>query len=424
MEEKVIDVFLTFTRDSEGLFDIAKRELEYINNTVVREKRIVFQPHDWKNCSIAGMGNLEDRIRKQFSIDNFCIFVGIFRFDFENMNPSMDKMFELEIEEEFYHAWQCKKENRTPEIMIYKSAEKMIPRDVALQGNLKKNDKFFEKFTMKGKYPVLYKEFESEADFAIEFRTSIFRCFMDYWEKELEKRSPRIGKELIEKGYRNIFINEDNEIRNKLKREEIGKTKELRLHAKSCHAFLARGIVFYEAIRKALENGMQFKAIMQNPWSLNSLYLSLNRDEFLNKRDYKLYQRHKLESDRIIEIFEKSHWYQDRFLLSIKGYEELHSKFGGRIELRVCDMDASNSIFLSDDCLFFEPYINTISAGRKSLSLFEVQADRGSELYKDSDSYFKIVWDSSCTYAAYNKNERFYKERLKGYLDGEKPSKY
>ena len=35
MEEKVIDVFLTFTRDSEGLFDIAKRELEYINNTVV-----------------------------------------------------------------------------------------------------------------------------------------------------------------------------------------------------------------------------------------------------------------------------------------------------------------------------------------------------------------------------------------------------
>lgn len=52
---------------------------------------------------------------------------------------------------------------------------------------------------------------------------------MDYWEKELEKRSPRIGKELIEKGYRNIFINEDNEIRNKLKREEIGKTKELRL---------------------------------------------------------------------------------------------------------------------------------------------------------------------------------------------------
>ena len=90
----------------------------------------------------------------------------------------------------------------------------------------------------------------------------------------------------------------------------------------------------------------------------------------------------------------------------------------------ILSLDASNSIFLSDDCLFFEPYINTISAGRKSLSLFEVQADRGSELYKDSDSYFKIVWDSSCTYAAYNKNERFYKERLKGYLDGEKPSKY
>ena len=87
-------------------------------------------------------------------------------------------------------------------------------------------------------------------------------------------------------------------------------------------------------------------------------------------------------------------------------------------------MDASNSIFLSDNCLFFEPYINTVSAGRKSLSLFEIQATRESELYKDSDAYFNIVWESSCSYNVYNKNLKFYKERLKEYLDGEKPSKH
>lgn len=427
MEEKVIDVFFAFTRESEDLVNIARKELEYINNAVGVKRKIVFRAHDWITCSVSGEGNPEGQIMKQFPAESFSIFVGIFRFNFgkptKNLIPGTDKMFESGMEEEFYYAWKCKKENGTPEIMIYKSAEKMVPRDVALQGELKKIDGLFREFQADGKYPVLYKEYENESAFTIDFRNSMFKYFLDYSDRELEKNVPKIGRGLSEKGYLNIFINDDNDVRNKLKREEIKKTTVLRLHAKSCHAFLARGIVFYEAIRNALARGMEFKIIMQNPWSLNSLYLSLNEEEFSSKSEYKLYQKHRLESDRVIEIFEKSHWYQDRFLLSIKGYRELHSEFRNKIELRVCDMDASNSIFLSDNCLFFEPYINTVSAGRKSLSLFEIQATRESELYKDSDAYFNIVWESSCSYNVYNKNLKFYKERLKGYLDGEKPSK-
>ena len=44
MEEKVIDVFFAFTRESEDLVNIARKELEYINNAVGVKRKIVF-PH-------------------------------------------------------------------------------------------------------------------------------------------------------------------------------------------------------------------------------------------------------------------------------------------------------------------------------------------------------------------------------------------
>ena len=136
MEEKVIDVFFAFTRESEDLVNIARKELEYINNAVGVKRKIVFRAHDWITCSVSGEGNPEGQIMKQFPAESFSIFVGIFRFNFgkptKNLIPGTDKMFESGMEEEFYYAWKCKKKNGTPEIMIYKSAEKMVPRDVIM----------------------------------------------------------------------------------------------------------------------------------------------------------------------------------------------------------------------------------------------------------------------------------------------------
>lgn len=239
---------------------------------------------------------------------------------------------------------------------------------------------------------------KNKEDFLKKFRNSMLQYANKVINERKEKGGPNIGSVLQERGYLNIFTNADNDKRNSIKKEEIKVTKNLRLHAKSCHAFLARGIVFNEVIKKALSRGMKFKIIMQNPWSLNSLYLSLNREEFESQEQYEDYIKHKMSSEEILKIFEKSHWYTERFSLCIKGYKELKQSFRTKIELRVSDRDASNSLFLSDKYLFFEPYLNTVRAGEKSLSLFEMQVSKSSELYKDSDDYFKSVWESSYSY--------------------------
>lgn len=64
MEEKVIDVFFAFTRESEDLVNIARKELEYINNAVGVKRKIVFRAHDWITCSVSGEGNPEGQIMK------------------------------------------------------------------------------------------------------------------------------------------------------------------------------------------------------------------------------------------------------------------------------------------------------------------------------------------------------------------------
>lgn len=427
MRDKVIDVFFASTNESEELVQVLKEELKQINIAIGIKRKIMFREQEWKMCAIPGAGNPEQKIREQFPASEMCIFVGVFRFQFGmptgNINPDTQKAFESGVEEEFFYAYKCKQEMGKPEIMIYKSSEEYVPRKLAVQGQMDKVDKFFKEFQADGKYPTLYKEYKTLEDLTIAFRQAIFRYYLDLIEKENQKNVPQIGKTLKENGYVDIFVNERNDERNQLKKEEIKKTEKLLLHAKSCHAFLARGIVFNEEIRKALDRGMRMRIIMQNPWSLNSLYLSLNEEEFKSKKQYKDYVNHKLDSEEIISIFEQSHWYNERFLLAIKGYEELRKQYSKNIQLKVCDEDASNSIFLSEDYIFFEPYLNTIRAGQKALSLFEIQADNTSELYKDSEKYFENMWKSSYSYCQFSKNQDLHKNRLKGFLDGERESK-
>lgn len=427
MRDKVIDVFFASTSESEELVEMLKKELKQINIAIGVKRKIIFREQDWKMCAIPGEGNPEQKIREQFPASEMCIFVGVFRFRFGiptgNINPDTKKAFESGMEEEFFYAYKCKQEIGKPEIMIYKSAEEYVPRKLAVQGQMDKVDKFFKEFQADGKYPTLYKEYKTPEELAIAFRQSIFRYYLDLIEKENQKNVPQIGNTLKENGYIDIFVNERNDERNRLKKKEIKTTKTLLLHAKSCHAFLARGIMFNEEIRKALERGMEMRIIMQNPWSLNSLYLSLNEEEFKSKKQYRDYINHKLDSDEIISIFEQSHWYNERFMLAIKGYKELKKQYSKNIQLKVCDEDASNSIFLSDKFIFFEPYLNTIRAGQKALSLFEIYADYTSELYKDSEKYFENIWKTSCSYSKFSENQELYKNRLKGFLDGEREAK-
>ena len=74
-------------------------------------------------------------------------------------------------------------------------------------------------------------------------------------------------------------------------------------------------------------------------------------------------------------------------------------------------------MLITDNYLLLEPYYNTIEAAKKSISVFEVQIDKNSDLYKDTNSYFDVLWNSGYTYRKFKQNEKKFEERLKEYLE-------
>lgn len=95
----------------------------------------------------------------------------------------------------------------------------------------------------------------------------------------------------------------------------------------------------------------------------------------------------------------------------------MRRKYGNQIQLRVSDRDLSNSILLTDNYLMIEPYYNTIEATKKDISVFEIQIDKNSDLYKNTSEYFNVLWNSGYTYNQFKQKEKLFEERLKEYLD-------
>lgn len=80
-------------------------------------------------------------------------------------------------------------------------------------------------------------------------------------------------------------------------------------------------------------------------------------------------------------------------------------------------MDLSNSILLSDNELFFEPYLNSISVGQKNIPLYELRASKNADLYKDAERDFEDMWKSGCRFVDFKKLETEYRKRICEYLD-------
>ena len=415
---KGINIFFASTSDAEELLEEAKKEIEIINN--IMHGTIHYNILDWKKCTVSSMGNPEEELLKQMPINESNYFVGVYRFKYGsptgNKNPDTGKPYRSGMEEEFFKAYSLWKKHQRPEIMIFKSEED-VPRKVALKYNeLVEYEKFFKNFEANGKHPGLYNTYNSKEEFAEKFRNNIMQRLI----KEVHEDIPEEYKNYIEKqkkGLVEIYFDGDSEKRNRIKQAEILSTSVLRLQANSGYSFIGKGTIHNPSIRIALERGMKFQIIMQNPWSLNAVYLALKSDDFQNKQQYNQYLRHKLSADDILKIYKESHWKNERFQFCMNGYEELRRKYGNQIQLRVSDRDLSNSILLTDNYLMIEPYYNTIEATKKDISVFEIQIDKNSDLYKNTSEYFNVLWNSGYTYNQFKQKEKLFEERLKEYLD-------
>lgn len=414
---RCINVFFASASDAGELLQIAKKEVDAINSVV--GGTVHYNILDWKKCTVSSMGNPEEEILKQMPIDESNYFVGVFRFKYGEptgtVNPDTGKPYKSGMEEEFFRAYRLWQQYKRPEIIIFRSEED-VPRAYALKSDLVELEKFFKDFEATGKHPGLYNTYKNKEEFAEKFRKNILQRLV----KELQSDVPEEYRNYIakkDKGFIEIYFDGESEKRNKVKQQEIFSTSVLKLQANSGYSFIGKGTIHNPSIRKALERGMQFQIIMQNPWSLNAIYLALKSSDFQNKQKYNQYLHHKLSASEIIEVYKKSHWKNERFQYCMNGYEELKKEFKDRIQLKVSDRDLSNSVLITDNYLLLEPYYNTIEAAKKSISVFEVQIDKNSDLYKDTNSYFDVLWNSGYTYRKFKQNEKKFEERLKEYLE-------
>ncbi len=215
--------------------------------------------------------------------------------------------------------------------------------------------------------------------------------------KNIESNSSSFPAALENIGCHNIYFDLSSDQRNSAKRNQIKKTKMLCLHAKTGYSFIAQNGTFYPDVRESLSKGMSFSAVIQNPWSLNALISALNDKAFDNKDDYQNYLNGKLSCQEILSIYKCSDWYE-RFKMCLKGFKKLKREYGDKVNLRLDDMDLSNSILLSEESLFLEHSVLFNTIGDNSLPLYEFEFTHSSKIYADCKKAFYSAWERSYEY--------------------------
>lgn len=421
MADKIIHIMLAFARDSVPLSEIAKHEIKLLNNTFSSIFPISLETHDWVQNGVSGMGNPEKQVLSTIPLENCDIFVGIFRFDYGNptgnINPGTGQPYKSGMEEEFDVAYRYWKNAKKPDIIILKSEEAIPRENIRSNCNIDDLENFFNEFRHDGHHPGLYNTFSNEVEFGEQLRRNMMSRIIDTLRNT--KDLIRLGVEdyYNHLGILDFFVENNNHSRNERKVEQIKNTRKLRLHARTCYSYICKLGFFYPEIGRALEAGMEFRVIMQNPWSLNAIHAARDEDQF--RKCFNQYQNNKISADELLAAFESSLWYRTKYLECIVGFNELHNKYGKKISLKISDMDLSNSILLSDKEVFFEPYLNGFSLGSKVIPLFEIRATRSAELYQDAERDFDDIWKTSCGIVKFTKNKAEYRKRLLEYLKRE-----
>jgi hypothetical protein len=421
---KEITVFVAHCSDSEELKDIVFKVIEEINSYLSCFYNLTIKPREWKQNTYAGMGNPEQLILEQMPPDKCNIFVGIFRFKFGaptgNINKDTGQKYLSGTEEEFctaYHMWE---QYKTPHIMIFKSTEP-IPRDYVNEYQIKLIDNYFGEFKPGGRYQGIYKEFDSRECFENEFRKNITLLLTDIL-NSINIEPMKQNSSLNKYGLERIFTDKCNVERNSLKSEEILKCKNLKLFAKTGFSFLGYNHQFNGNIYDALNNGCFIRVIVLNPWSLNAIYTAFSEEINFgnnNARNVKAFQdllSDKLDGEQVIKVFENSRWYE-KYRMCINGYQDMVNKYRRNIELRLTNLESESSIFITENCCFFEPYLNSMTNVHKNLPIFEVVVNRPNPIYQYIDNYFDAIWKTSYKYSAFSMNEEQYKKQLMNYFN-------
>lgn len=223
----------------------------------------------------------------------------------------------------------------------------------------------------------------------------------------------------------NIFFKSDDSVlevtriredRTNDKNDIMSNSSSVRLMAHAGFSYLTQYVQrMYPSIVRVLENNGRVQIILTNPFSVSGLLISIaDEAEESAKKLLKseLQKIGKDDKEEVIRFIEGSTWYQEKLIPSLRGYQELRSKYGKLVQLKMLGFDMYATTLITEKGAFLEPYL-LVTHEEHGMSVFETQVLANSHLYKNICENFDILWELAEDYEIYSKKIDFYKERIK-----------
>lgn len=226
-------------------------------------------------------------------------------------------------------------------------------------------------------------------------------------------------------GFTAIYVPDANNQRNTSKRRSIQEARNpIRLLASSGHAYLARiQSPFRGILEERLKAGIPVQIILVNPWSESRVLLSVGElpDSTPKPESIQAIALDRLKQGNFtgfdpVALIQQSTYYNEKYSASMRGYEDLKTKFGNMIELRICTHEVTATMLLTESTGFFEPYVHANLHERmlKAMITFEVEFPDSSYFYRHCRDYFEVLWQLSIPYEKFVITEDDWKKGLRG----------
>ena len=416
---KEFNVFLASCSDVSKYRKIAQKVIDELNESLGEELSCRAKLFRWEKSTVPEMGRPQEVIFRQADFDRTELFIGILGNRFGTPTGGVDKNnkeYESGTKEEFDRAYNMFITRGSPHIMIFKCNAPIKPGSFDVE-QYNKVQMFIDEFNANKANPGLYKTFTGSKDFETAFRVSMTKYYFKQSEKRIQSSPVNLSDEYQKEGFLKLFVPTTNKERNIDKMEAVVNAKMVYLIAKTGNSYLGTiGNRFLEALVEITQKGGDVRILLQSPWSVNAVSTA-----FAESGDIKSFinlLQHQTPSQALIEAYKNTEWFKLKLMDVINGYREIQGT-NPSIKLRFIDTDLSASLLITDQNLFYEPYLNLINRSRlkKRAITFEVKMNSNVPFYNNAKKHFETLWESAISYEKLIKQESHYINLLANCID-------
>lgn len=225
-------------------------------------------------------------------------------------------------------------------------------------------------------------------------------------------------------GFNAIYTPNENSKRNIRKEAAIRAAKQhIRLLASSGHAYLYRySSPFRKVLQERLRDNVSTQIILENPWSADRILLTLSELstgssmlKHIQKAALEKFQQGAFNGFDPVALIEQGNHYDEKYQISLSGYEELERLFSKNIELRIATYPVPVTILLTEATGFIELYLRAYQQPRidQPMTTFELEFSSSNYLYRVCSDYLDTLWRLSLQRSEFTAQTEFWKQHLR-----------